>query len=241
VAILAIYGLLAGLSGRLSPLDRRPLLDGFTPLPYRWVNPPPNLAPTNQEPSSAVKSLKLTAKGVTGDTIVTSDLQATVIIADGVIAPHGDDTTVKVSVTPVDPGTLSDPGDGVSAFGNAYRVRAVYQPSKASVKHLAGKMDVALLYPITVPLHAATHELLSSRDGRTWDRLDSNDAPTVQQVEALVPTLGYVMAGGTVTSSTASTSSGGGGASSSAGTMLLVAAAVVLLIGIGLLLRSRRT
>ena len=39
--IALLYVALAVLSGHLSPLARRPLLDGFAPVPqYRWVSRP---------------------------------------------------------------------------------------------------------------------------------------------------------------------------------------------------------
>ena len=64
LAVAIAYAALAGLSGWLSPLARGPLLDGLgPPQPYRWVNPPPALASTNQPPSSAVFHVPLDANG----------------------------------------------------------------------------------------------------------------------------------------------------------------------------------
>ena len=45
VGIVTLYLAGAAVSGRASILARRPLLDGLAPpTPYRWVNPPPDLA-----------------------------------------------------------------------------------------------------------------------------------------------------------------------------------------------------
>ena len=50
---LALYASGAALSGHLSPLARRPLLDGLAPpTPYRWVEPPVELVTSNEPPSS---------------------------------------------------------------------------------------------------------------------------------------------------------------------------------------------
>ena len=63
LAAVTAYVGLASWSGALSPLARGPLLDGTgPPQAYRWVNPPPDLAATNIEPSSLRKRLPLTAR-----------------------------------------------------------------------------------------------------------------------------------------------------------------------------------
>src|SRR2546427_2436526 len=100
---VATYAMLAAISGRLSPLARGPLLDGIGPAqPYRWVNPPPDLAATNVEPSSGVFSLELDANGVRPKVLVTSDNQATINVPAGAIAAHPGARSVEVMVTPVD-------------------------------------------------------------------------------------------------------------------------------------------
>ena len=60
VAIALVYTATAVLSGHLSPLARRPLLDGLAPpTAYRWVQPPPELAATNQKPTPGRFVVKL--------------------------------------------------------------------------------------------------------------------------------------------------------------------------------------
>ena len=50
--------------GHLSSLAKGPLLDGIgPPQPYRWVNPPPDLAATNQPPWSGVFHVPLKVGG----------------------------------------------------------------------------------------------------------------------------------------------------------------------------------
>jgi hypothetical protein len=246
VGIIVAYALLAAWSGRLSPLARRPLLDGTTALPYRWVSPPPELASTNQQPESADAFLKLTSKGVKGQVVVTPDQQAIVVIADGVIAAHGKDDEVEVKVVPVDPQPLASAGGQLAFFGNAYRITATYQPSNTTVHGLASgkQLDVALTYPATATLQSASHELLFSPDaspgGDGWTPLKTNDTPSVSQAEALTPDLGDVVVAGVPSSPVVTVTPGTvGGGSNTLRLALIVGAVCALLIGIGLVLRAR--
>jgi hypothetical protein len=242
IAIVAIYLVLAAVSGRLSPLARRPLLDGLGPLQaYRWVSPPPDLAPTNVTPSPLTFSLPLTAEGAQGGTHPSGDGQITVIVPNGSIGPHGADTSVRFDVTPVDPATLQKLGDDLAPFGNAYRMKATYLPSKTPVRGLAGTLDVVLIYPITVTLHTATHEIVSSPDGKRWTVRKGNDFVATQQVESVVPELGYVVVAGVPGPAPVSVTPVPSGAGSNAVALgLIVAAGCALLVGLGLVLRNRR-
>jgi hypothetical protein len=236
--VAAVYAGLAVWSGHLSPLARGPLLDGTAPVNYRWVDPPPELAPTNQPPSSGSFSLDLTPKGVKGEVVFTSDNQATVIVATGSIAAKPGQRTVKLTVTPIDAAKLPPPGDGLSVFGNAVRIGASYQPSGDPVSSISQPMDVILVYPALSTLHAANHEMLYSADDKAWQRLHGSDSGGLgQTVEASVPGTGVVMIAG---ETSASPSGGGSGGRTTIVTILLVIAGCVLLIGIGLLVRSRR-
>jgi hypothetical protein len=238
LVIAAVYAGLAIWSGHLSPLARGPLLDGTAPVNYRWVDPPPELASTNQEPSSGSFSLKLGPSGVKGEVVFTSDNQATVIVATGSIAAKSGQGSVKLTVTPIDPAKLPPPGDGLSVFGNAVRIEATYEPSGDPVATISQPLDVILVYPALTTLHAATHEMLYSPDGASWKRLQGSDSGGLgQTVEANVPGTGVVMIAG---EASASPSGSGSGGRTTIVTILLVLAGCALLIGIGLLVRSRR-
>ena len=119
------------LSGHLSPLARGPLLDGIgPPQDYRWVNPPPELAATNQTPSSGVFHVALGPVASEAQVFVTSDNQVTVVVPQGCVRrrrPGRSRSTLTVD--PVDPATLAPPGSGVTIFGNAYRFRRRTGPS----------------------------------------------------------------------------------------------------------------
>jgi hypothetical protein len=242
-ALVAVYLLLAAFSGGLTPLARRPLLDGLGPLQaYRWVAPPPDLAATNVEPSPLTFTLALTPDGVQGGGPPSKDGQITVIVPTGAVGPHGADTSVRFDVTPVDPAGLKPLGHDLAAFGNAYRIEATYLPSGTAVDGLESTLDVVLVYPVTVTLHTSQHEMTSSPDGRRWTVREGNDFVGSQQVEAVVPELGYVVVAGVpgLAPVIPSPLPSGGGSSKALALGLIVAAGCALLVGLGLVLRNRR-
>ncbi len=237
---VVVYTALAGLSGRLSPLARGPLLDGIgPPQAYRWVNPPPDLASTNQQPSSGVFHVPLDANGSRPEVFVTSDNQVTVIVPKGAFDLKAGQIEVTLSVTPLDPAKLSSPGKALTLFGNAYRLKAAYQPSGDAVS-LASPLDLVLLYPVTTNLHAATHQLYTTTDGKTWTKQAGSDSLAQQQAEGPMPSLGDVLVAGEAGASTVTPASPSSGASKS-GTfiVLIVVAACVGLMGLGLIVRGR--
>ena len=241
LVVVALWAALAAWSGRISPLARLPLLDGLGPAaPYRWVNPPPDLASGNQPPSAGEFTLELDRGGVRGQVLITSDNQVTVIVSDGAIAPRAGETTVKLTVEPLDAATLPAPTGGLETFGNAYGLKATYEPSGTPVTELDGEIDLILLYPVTPNVHAASHTMLRSATGASWKDLETTDSVAQQQVQAKIPNLGtFVVAGVPAPSPVAPAESGGGGSNTTA-VVLLVLAGCGLLVGIGLLLRGRR-
>ena len=110
IAVIAAYAALAAWSGSLSRSARGPLLDGLGPVNYRWVSPPPELAATNQEPSSGRFDLPLLEGGVGTQVVFTSDSQVTVVIDDGSIGTAPKQRSVELLVEPVDPAELAPPG-----------------------------------------------------------------------------------------------------------------------------------
>jgi hypothetical protein len=239
LGFVAAFGVLAAVSGRLSPLARSPLLDGGALLaPYRWVTPPPDLASTNQPPATGQFTLRVASAGSLPNTFVTSDNQTTLSFAKGAVPAHGAATEARVSVQPEDPATLPSPPDGLTAFGNAVRLVVTYAGGGSTAKFDAG-VELSMVYPVTLTLHAASHEILWSRDGSDWRRLPSKDSAVLQQVTASAPGPGYVLVGGVATT-ISSTPSPTPGESNSLSTVLLVVAGASFLIGIGLIVRGRR-
>ena len=117
------------MSGHLSPLSRRPLLDGLAPpTAYRWVEPPPELAATNQKPTPGTFTVKLGNGGSKTAVFTTDDAQVTVILPEGSFADAEGQRSVQVTVDPL-AGALAQPDDPLNVVGNVYLVEATYQPS----------------------------------------------------------------------------------------------------------------
>ncbi len=239
LAAVAVFAVLAAISGRLSPLARTPLLDGGAVLaPYRWVSPPPDLASTNKQPSSGRFGLIITGAGSLPQTFVTSDNQVTLSLAKGAVAAQAGVTEGSVSVQPADPASLSPPPDGLTAFGNAVKIDVAYT-GDGRPSSFDARVDASLVYPVTVSLHAATHELLWSSDGAAWRRLRSKDSALLQQVTAVLPGPGFVLVAGMATA-VSPTPSPTPARSNTLSTVLLVVAGASFLIGIVLIVRGRR-
>ncbi len=240
LAVVAGYAVLAAWSSSLSPLARGPLLDGTAPVNYRWVSPPPELASTNQPPSTGRFDLPLREAGVGTQVLFTDDNQVTVVVEGGAIGPSPGERSVRLVVEPVDPATLAPPGDGLAAFGNAYRLTASFQPSGNRIETFDRPIQTIVVYPATSSLHANAHDVLYSRDGGAWSPLDTNDSPGQQQAEARLPGPGYLLVAGVpVAASPGSGAVDGGSAPPPLAVALLVAAGVALVIGLGLLIRGR--
>jgi hypothetical protein len=236
VAALAWVGL-AAVSGGLSPLARRPLLDGLIPgAAYRWVAPPPELVADNLPPSAGEFLLELEDGTSVRNVFFTADNQVTFVTSEGV-AEHRRQDAVRLTVTPEDPAAFPSPPGDLVAFGNAVRIDATWEPSGDPLEAFSAPLDTILVYPATPELHATEHELLWSADGDTWERLDTTDSIAQQQVQAGIPGPGVVLAAGVPAPlPTAPTEDGGGRTTLS--TVLLVVAGVCLLLGIGILVRA---
>jgi hypothetical protein len=235
IAVLYLAG--AALSGRASLLARRPLLDGLAPpVPYRWVKPPPDLAASNKAPASLRFSVELTATGSRLGAFSTSDGQLNLVLSEGAVPASQSQTSVAVSIDPVDPATLGPAPSGLIVAGNAYRIQASYRPSGGKVTALGGRSSVGLVYPLlaTAVADPSGHLVLASADGRSWQRLRSTDTPGIHQVSAELDTTGYVAA------AVPPAGAGDGGGGNGRGRVLLLASAVAALLVLAALLARRR-
>jgi hypothetical protein len=234
VGIVALYLAGAAVSGRASILTRRPLLDGLAPpTPYRWVQPPPDLAASNKPPASTRFTLELTAEGSQLGAFSTSDGQINLVLSQGAVPPRSGQTGVEVTVEPVDPATLGTVPAGLVAAGNAYQVQAGYQPSGGKVAALGGQSSVGLVYPLlnTAVADPGGHQVLSSADGQVWEALPSTDTPGTHQVSARLPRTGYVLVG--------VAPSAGSGSDPRNRILLLGTGIAVVVVGAALALRLR--
>jgi len=233
VALAIVYAASAVLSGHLSPLAKGPLLDGLAPpTAYRWVEPPPELATTNQAPTPLSLKVGLMNRGSETAVPTTDDAQVTLILPRGAFADAEDQESVEVTVEPVGPSTLSSPDAPLRVIGNVYRLGATYAPSgkEAPLQMLS---TVVLVYPLLANDHGA-HTVIWSRDGSAWEPLETDDLPSIQQAGGDLTDLGYVAVAGQPASPTAGGSSGGG---SSVATIAIAAGLVVLAAFAAFLLR----
>jgi hypothetical protein len=191
--LTGLYLALASVSAHVSPLDRRPLLDGLAPPPpYRWVSPPPGGASAGR-PSSGSGSFTLApGSGLSGGVVSTGDLQATVVLPSGAAPAIAGARSVVVAIRPVAAlSPLSIP-KGLTITGNLYLVRVTLAPSGGAVARLDKAAEYQLVYPSEPnPLR---HTMLHSPDGRTWTALTTSDQVTLQRVTANSRQVGYFAA-----------------------------------------------
>jgi hypothetical protein len=235
VAIVAFYAATAWLSGQLSPLARRPLLDGLAPpTPYRWVDPPPELASTNLAPAPGTFRVELGNRGSLTAVLTTTDAQVTLILPKGSFAPAEGDRAIEVSIEPLAASGSDPPPPPLEIEGNVYRLGATYLPSGEPAE-FAAEARVVLTYPFSTGVHPG-NTIVHSTDGATWITVDTNDLPSIQQADAPIDALGYVAVAGDPTATVPPGLAGDEGSSVATiaivvGLVILAAAAAVTLFG----------
>ena len=129
------------------PFPLRLLYDGLVPLPpYRWVHPPANRARDNQPALPGGGTVALGPPSQAAE-VSTDDDQALVTLAQGVIAPRSGESSVKVTIVPLDPVTVAPAPNGRRFDGNAYRIEARYGASGEPAV-LTASATVVLRYPV---------------------------------------------------------------------------------------------
>jgi hypothetical protein len=191
IAIVVLYAGGAWFSGQLSPLARRPLLDGLAPpTPYRWVDPPPELASTNLVPAPGTFRVELGNRGNVTAVLTTTDAQVTLILPKGSVAPAERERALEVSIEPLGASSVDPPPPPFEILGNVYRLDSTYIPSDEPAE-LAAEARVVLTYPFSTGPHPG-HTIVHSFDGASWTATDTNDLPSIQQADAPIEALGYV-------------------------------------------------
>ncbi|MGH2727343.1 MAG: hypothetical protein ACRDKS_10285 [Actinomycetota bacterium] len=189
VAAAAYVAAAVGLAGNGPVL---PLYDGnlLPPEPYRWVNPPPDLAGTNVSPEPTRQEVALTESGSVSASIVTADSQAALVVRDGSFAARLGEIAVIVEITPLDPETIGSPPAAVGYDGNAYRITATYAKDGA---------EAVLTTPVTVVLRSPLGGTrLLRRDGSTWTEISAQPVAASLQVFGETTQLGTFVAGQTI-------------------------------------------
>jgi hypothetical protein len=196
LVVAAAYILTAMLSGHLNPLTRRPVLDGFAPpAPYRWVKPPPALAPSNLKPASGRFTVQLDPQaGSEPMVLTTTDAQVSLVLARGTIPPRPGFSRAAVTVTPLAPRQTAV-SKTFSIAGNVVRIHAAYAPGGPPVDTVRAGGQLVLFYPPALDNLHHDHAILYSRDGVGWQELLSQDASAQQQVLATITRLGQFAVG----------------------------------------------
>ena len=220
-AVLGAYLVVAAATLGLSKHHLLPLFEGVgPPMPYQWVNPPAAFASGNVKPQAATTDVSLKG-GPSGQvSAYTTDAQCVVNLNAGAFPVHGNDTSVKVTITPLDAATLGAVPPGVVADGNAYHVDFAYQPSNTPAVALAVPGSIALVAP------NPGHVLLYSPDGQTWTTLNSTVVANTSSVFATVDKAGFFLVGARPTS--AASGSGGNQVSTVAIAALVAGLAIAL-------------
>jgi hypothetical protein len=226
-------------SAHLSPATRGPLLDGTFPIqPYRWVDPPPDLAASNRQPFGAELHLRLGPNGSVNDILATPDNQLNAFFDAGVFAPARGQTGVLAEVEPFAPSTVSAPPDALSILGNVYRLRFSYEPSGDPIRKPAKPFQVLLIYPVTPNASTTGHNIAWTKDGATWvTKLKGSSLPS-QQSLGRIDGPGYVAVLGTASALPTPPKEGGSGGPLKV--VVLVMAGACMLIAIGWYMRGSR-
>jgi len=196
LALAAVAPYLAGavVSAHLSPLDRRPLLDGLAPAqPYKWVSPPPGVK-NSGAPGPARHSLNLATAGGVGF-VTTTDGQAQLIIGKGTWNVPGarGQRSVLMTVVPSSPAKYGKAPPGLTISGNVYLITTTFQPSRARIESFSAPVTLILRYPAiaTAGLTPPPRTILWSGDGRSWTKLSTQTAHVQQSAYATIHKPGY--------------------------------------------------
>jgi hypothetical protein len=229
----AAYAGGAWLSGSLSPMARRALLDTtFIPQPYRWVSPPPPLAAKNKIPDHGDFTISFTGADSDPGVFATTDMQISVVLSKGAIPKAPGATSVHMTVDPLDPATIAPLPKPLSVLGNVYRIDATYQPGGAPVPRLGKAVLLLMAYP-ALATHGPERDIEYSPDGKTWTKLTNTTDPVNLQVSSNLKALNgyYVVAttGSVTFSGTPSPGpSGGSGGGGTAVYWIVIGAALVV-------------
>jgi hypothetical protein len=192
LVVVAVYVAGGIVSGHLSPLARRPLLDGFIPpAPYRWVDPPPELANANLPPASGETRIPIGPKGSAAAFFATGDAQVTLNVPKGAFPAHQGGKAVVMTIEPVDPASIGSLPGRLSVKGNVYLIVATYQPTGDRAHQLDASIVAILTYP-ALSNDLGNHTLVVSPNGKRWERIKTHDQHATKQVNGRLRSLGYL-------------------------------------------------
>lgn len=186
LAIVAYLFAAFVLAPRFGP---RPLYDGLAPAQsYRYVEPPRDLADSNEPPDPGEGVVDLVRSGSASRSVTTGDGQMLVVFPRGVFKARKGEKAIRVTITPLAPPEPIEVTGGLEIAGNAYRVRAVYSRSKALATPRE-TMTAVLRYPVAA-------SVMVVREGERWARLKTEISKGSLQLFADTEELGTFAAAG---------------------------------------------
>lgn len=194
VAIAVAYVVIVTIAGHNDPNAARPLLDGTgPPPPYKWVDPPPELAQGNERPVGATATIAIQKGKTAAGAFSTPDAQFSIVLQPAALQVPPHTQSVQIVITPLAAAAVqADPPAGQEIAGNVYRVQATAQPSGMVLTRLDPSARVVLIYPASTTGVHVSHTLVFSSSGQTWTRIDTTDSAVQQQASGLIPAMGYV-------------------------------------------------
>jgi hypothetical protein len=227
LGLAGVYVLAAVATLVLSDRPFRPLFDGLAPpLPYRWVNPPREVARDNQKPAAARREAPLGPEGSPFVNVTPDDGQAILLLEDKAVPPHPPDTAVAAAVSPHDALTLGPLPDDMSPQSNAYRVEVTYRPSGGPVTAFQGTTSSIALVGA-----GASDALLYSPDGQAWAARPTTPLGSGHGLETPLAGTGYYLVVDIDDS---------GGAQGTSPAMVALVVGIPPLLLAGLVVRNRR-
>jgi hypothetical protein len=222
-AVAAAYLLVAAASFWGGLLPRAPVLDGLgPPPPYQWVSPPPGLTKVNKPPSGGTSSVPF-VNGVAAGSVTTPDGQCEVLFGNNAVPALAGQTSVQVTMTPVDPNQIGPPPSDYAYDANAYKITAAYEPSGTPIT----------TWNVTVVLSYATAATaIIQRTGSSWTALASTPSGYNQ---LFAPATGTGIFSAEVLGAGAGSGSSSSSSSSTSSATLIVVIVVIFAVVLGLL------
>ncbi|MFN2595209.1 MAG: hypothetical protein ABR579_10020 [Actinomycetota bacterium] len=222
VAMALAYVATALIAGHRDLSAARPLLDGLQPPPpYRWVDPPPDLASGNKVPVGASASIFVTKGKTAAGAFSTPDAQLSLVLEpDSLDIPNGT-TSVQIVLTPLAASAVQvNPPNGLEIAGNVYRVQAMARPSGTEIAKIDPPARAVMVYPASSTGAHVAHTLVFTQSKQTWTRIKTTDSAVQQQASGPIPGAGYLAV---------AAPSAPGSSSTKLVTILIVVVAVVVL------------
>jgi hypothetical protein len=161
--------------------------DGFNPVPYRWVNPPPHFAKGNVPPASGHDAIKVGANGQSeAATVFTDDPlapQCLLSVTPGAFQTPPDRAPIVVDIKPV--AAFPPPPPGIKFLTNVYLVTA----SQPLVKDAFITLSYADGQPAPSTIYRA------EQSGGGWTSIGTTGASAPWTISAQTRKLGYFVAG----------------------------------------------